>query len=72
MIILDETKLSQDTLARIARDYGIDINVSTVQDFDVLIEDIIKQFSFKMSNLNIVEKASAVFSSEVKEVNVEI
>ena len=46
MIIVDEGRLSQDTLARIGRDYGMDMSGDSVQDYDVYVEEVVKRFEF--------------------------
>lgn len=46
MIILDETRLSQDTLARIGKDYGMEMQGNTVLDYDVYVEEVIDRFYF--------------------------
>ena len=51
MIILDENRLSNDTIVKIGRDYGMEPDSEKISEYNVLIDRVIDRFYFDLEEV---------------------
>ena len=64
MIVLDENRLSKDTLLKIGRDYGMEPDNEKISAYEALIDRVIDRFYFDVDEFK--EKVVKIMMDGIK------